>query len=547
MSEPTAASPPTEPDTGRLDAASRARIFTVIAVIVLFAEVAPLQYTMVSPAARLIGPHFPGVGSNISWMTVVFGLVGGATTPILGKLSDLYGKRNMLLAVGIAFLIGTVLCATTTSWAVFLIGRGFQAVAIAAATIAYGLIRDLIPRRFVPLAIGLVSTGLGVSGVGGIMLSGVLTDHYSYKSLFWFLTIYTAVMMPILLMVVPETKFRAKERLDPFGALLLAGGVALALVYLSNGSTWGWSPITSWGYLAGGVAMLVAFVMIERRVEQPIIDLRLLFSPNVSNVLFLAFFASIVVGIQAYAIPFMGLTPTKSQLIASVQDCTKTLTHGFLPQVPVTVVGALGYGLGFTLLGFALHVQIWGSSVGMLSGAGAGELSGRRGARMPLLVAMMCFAVSSAIYAFAHTGWVTLAIVGVVFGIGFGGYYATTPNLLVEASPPRQQGITAGMLGVSNSIGTAVGTGIAAAFQNANPLKLIVAGRPALPGGVCGGPPVTRAELFTDSAYTGMFIACAVAGTIALIVTWIMKAGRTPSTGGLGYLTTEATEQVPAA
>ena len=543
MSEPTAASPPTEPDTGRLDGASRARIFTVVAVIVLFAEVAPLQYTMVSPAARLIGPHFPGVGSNVSWMTIVFGLVGGASTPILGKLSDLYGKRNMLLAVGIAFLVGTVICATTGSWTLFLLGRGFQAVAIAAATIAYGLIRDLIPRRFVPLAIGLVSTGLGVSGVGGIMLSGLLTDHYSYKSLFWFLTIYTAVMTPILLLVVPETKFRARQKLDPLGALVLAGGVALALVYLSNGATWGWTPLSSVGYLIGGAALLGAFVVIERRVAQPIIDLKLLFSPDVSNVLFLAFFAAIVVGIQAYALPYMGLTPSRQGLV----DATVAKFHGLIPASSVTVVGDVGYGLGFTLLAFAFHVQLWGSSLSMVSGAAAGELSGRRGARMPLLVAMLCFAVSSWIYAGAHTGWVTLALIGLIFGIGFGGYYATTPNLLVEASPPEQQGITAGMLGVANSIGTAVGTGIAAAFQNAHPVKIKVGNIVSLAG--TPDPKtnlVTRAESFTDSAYTGMFIACAVSATIAVVVTWLMKAGRTPSTGGLGYLATEVTEQVPA-
>jgi MFS family permease len=544
MSEPTAASPPTDPDTGRLDGASRARIFTVIAVIVLFAEVAPLQYTMVSPAARIIGPNFPGVGSNVSWMTIIFGLVGGATTPVLGKLSDIYGKRNMLLAVGVAFLVGTVLCATTTSWTVFLIGRGFQAVAIAAATIAYGLIRDLIPRRFVPLAIGLVSTGLGVSGVGGIMLSGLLTDHYSYKSLFWFLTIYTGVTMPLLLLVVPETKFRAKQKLDLLGAALLAGGVALALVYLSNGATWGWSPLSSLGYLLGGIALLIVFVLVEQRVKQPIIDMKLLFSPNVSNVLFLAFFAAIVVGVQAYALPYMGLTPTKQQLI----DITVAKFHGMMPASSVHVIGDVGYALGFTLLAFAFHVQLWGSSLSMVSGATAGELSGRRGARMPLLVAMICFAVSSWIYSGLHTGWVTLALIGLIFGVGFGGYYATTPNLLVEASPPAQQGITAGMLGVSNSIGTAVGTGIAAAFQNAHPLKIQVGNIVSLAG--TADPKtglVTRAESFTDSAYTGMFIACAISATIAVVVTWFMKAGRTPSTGGLGYLATEVTEQVPAA
>lgn len=548
MSEPTAGANPLpengpENDTGRLDDASRARVFTVIAVVVLFAEVAPLQYTMVSPAAKIIGAHFPGVGSNISWMTIIFGLVGGAATPILGKLSDLYGKRNMLLAVGVAFAAGTLICATTTNWSLFLVGRGLEAVAIAAATIAYGLIRDLIPRRFVPLAIGLVSTGLGVSGVGGIMLSGYLTDHYSYQSMFWFLLVYTLVMTPILILVVPETKYRARQRLDPLGALMLAGGVGFALLYLSNGANAGWLDPLYLGYLGIGLLLLLAFAVVERQVAEPIIDMRLLFSPNVSNVLFLAFFASIVVGVQAYAIPYMGLSYTHDQL---VQQATAPF-HGLIPASEVKVIGGAGYALGLTLLGLAFHVQVWGSSVGMLSGAAAGEMSGRRGARTPLLVSMFCFAASSWIYAGDHSGWVTLAVIGVIFGVGFGGYYATTPNLLVEASPPSQQGITAGMLGVANSIGTAVGTAIAAAFQSANPLKLAVGANVSLVGTPLPGTHVVpRAEEFADKAYTGMFIACAIAGTIAFVCALLLKSGRTPSTGGLGYLARETPEQVPA-
>ncbi|MEY9857503.1 MFS family permease [Catenulispora sp. GAS73] len=537
----TAAALPPENDTGRLDDASRARIFSVIVVVVLFAEVAPLQYTMVSPAAQLIGRSFPGVGSNIAWMTIIFGLVGGAATPILGKLSDLYGKRNMLLAVGVSFLIGSLICATTSNWTLFLIGRAFQAVAIAAATVAYGLIRDLIPRKYVPLAIGLVSTGLGVSGVGGIMLSGVLTDTagWSYKALFWFLVIYTLVTLPLVFLICPETKFRARQKLDPFGALLLAGGVGFALLYVSNGANVGWTDPLYLSYLILGLLLIGAFVGLEKRISQPIIDLRLLFSPKVSMVLFIAFFASIVVGIQAFAIPYMVSTPTHNGLIAMTQQGAAARFKGLVQpdQIPVKVLGNLSYGLGFTLLGLAFRVQVWGSTVAMFSGAASGQLSGKIGARKPLLVGMFTFAVTSGIYAAAHHGALTLALVGIVFGVGFGAYYATTPNLLVEASPPEQQGITAGMLGVSNSIGTAVGTAIAAAFQAAHPVKLIVAGQTVLAGTPDPKTGITeRAGVFTDSAYTQIFIACAIAGAIALIGTYFMRSGRTASTGGLGYL-----------
>ena len=545
---------PPENDTGRLDGASRARVFAVITVVVLFAEVAPLQYTMVSPAAQLIGRSFPGVGSNIAWMTIIFGLVGGAATPILGKLSDLYGKRTMLLAVGVSFLIGSLICATTGDWTLFLIGRAFQAVAIAAATVAYGLIRDLIPRKYVPLAIGLVSTGLGVSGVGGIMLSGLLTDTagWSYKALFWFLVIYTLVTLPLLFLVCPETKFRARQKLDPMGALLLAGGVGFALLYVSNGANVGWTNGLYLGYLVLGVALMVLFITLERRVSQPIIDMRLLFSPKVSMVLFVAFFAAIVVGIQAFAIPYMVSTPNHDGLVALTQQGAGARLKGLgvqPSQIPVKVIGDVSYGLGFTLLGLAFHVQVWGSWVSMVSGAASGQLSGKVGARKPLLIGMLAFALTSGIYAAAHHGALTLALVGIVFGVGFGAFYATTPNLLVEASPPEQQGITAGMLGVSNSIGTAVGTAIAAAFQAAHPVKIVVLGQTVFAGTPDPKTGVTkRAGVFTDAAYTQIFIACAIAGTIALIGTYLMRAGRTPSTGGLGYQSTKepAKETAPA-
>jgi MFS family permease len=455
----------------------------------------------------------------------------------------------------VSFLIGSVICATTSSWTLFLIGRAFQAVAIAAATVAYGLIRDLIPRKYVPLAIGLVSTGLGVSGVGGIMLSGVLTDSagWSYKALFWFLVIYTLITLPLLLLVCPETKFRVRQKLDPMGALLLAGGVGFALLYVSNGANVGWANGLYLGYLVLGIVLMAGFIVLETRVSQPIIDVRLLFSPNVSAVLFVAFFAAIVVGIQAFAIPYMVSTPGHDALVAATQQGAGARLKGLgvqPSQIPVKVIGDIGYGLGFTLLGLAFHVQVWGSSVSMVSGAASGQLSGKIGARKPLLIGMLAFALTSGIYAAAHHGALTLALVGIVFGLGFGAFYATTPNLLVEASPPEQQGITAGMLGVSNSIGTAVGTAIAAAFQAAHPVKLVVLGQTVLAGTPDPKTGVTkRAGVFTDAAYTQIFIACAIAGTIALAGAYFMRAGRTASTGGLGYLATTkpaAKEAAPA-
>ncbi|MBC3841798.1 MFS transporter [Streptacidiphilus sp. 4-A2] len=279
--EPPPSTPaPAETHTARLEGASRLRIFAVILVVVLFAEIASLQYTMVASAARDISPSFPGVGADISWMVIIFGLVGGATTPLFGKMSDLWGKRLMMLIAGASFTVGTLICALTSSWAFFLVGRALEAVAITAPTVAYGLFRDILPRRYIPASIGVIATGLGMSALFAPLLGGWLLDHYSWRSLFWFMLIFVLVMLPLLVLVVPESPLRSDQRLDVAGALLLAVGVGLVLLYLSNGASWGWGRPTAWGWLVGGLLLLVAFVLVERRTSQPIMDLELLFSPR---------------------------------------------------------------------------------------------------------------------------------------------------------------------------------------------------------------------------------------------------------------------------
>jgi MFS family permease len=532
---PDTASPDPEPPAARLEGASRLRIFAVIGVVVLFAEIAALQYTMVASAARDIAPTFPGVGANISWMVIIFGLVGGATTPIFGKMSDLWGKRRMMLISGASFAVGTLICALTSSWALFLVGRALEAVAISAPTVAYGLFRDILPRRYIPASIGVIATGLGMSALVAPLLGGWLLDHYSWRSLFWFLLIFVAVVVPLLVLVVPETPLRTHQRLDLGGAVLLAVGVGLVLLYLSNGATWGWGRPTAWGWLAGGIALLLAFVAVEKRSAQPIMDLKLLFSPQVSMVLLAALLGSMVIGIQGYSIPYMLQTPHKAQLTQEITAQVVAASHGQLtpalvPLVHISFNGLMAYGLGATLLGYGLHSAVFSGGTGMLAGGGAGEWARKVGPRYPLILAMATFTLSCLLYAFfSHSAW-QYGVIAVVFGLGFGSFYAAAPNLIVEAVPARQQGISAGMLGVVNSLATSVGTAVLTAFLAANPAKFKVT-IPGVPASLTGGFN-TIPQLYTDNGYRDGLLFAAGAGVVGLVVAVLMRHGRRPATGG---------------
>jgi len=530
--DPDVGTTTTEPaeaaDSGRLEGASKARIFTVLAVIVLFSEVVPLQYTMIGTAVQKIGGDFPTAGNNIGWMIIILGLVGGATTPIIGKLADLFGKRLILLCCSVSFLAGSVLCALTDSWAMFLVGRGLQAVAFAMAAVAAGLIRDLMPRRMVPMAIGVIATGFGVSALTAPLLSGWLTDHWSWRSLFWFLTIYMLVLIPILWVAVPESKLKTPQKLDWTGSILIGGGVALALIYISNGQTWGWGRFTSWIYLAGGLALLVAFYHWEKRASDPIMDPKLLKAARVSIVLAIGLFSNLIIGVQFYAVSYMAQIDEKV-----VKEGT---IAGFAEQagIPIDTMrqglvfeGDIGYALGFSLMALAIHLTTWQSIPGMVTGPAAGQWATKVGLRRPYIACLAVMGLSMALYAMFHGSWQVLLIIGIIYGLAFGVYYACANNLIIEAVPQEQQGIGASMLALTQSFGSAVGTAVLTAILAAHPYRVSTVAQPGAPSQTFDIP-----QVYTDSGWTIGFWTMAGAGVVCVILAVVMKAGRTPATGG---------------
>ncbi|MFJ9366464.1 MFS transporter [Nocardia sp. NPDC101769] len=596
----TAVPPGSAPDeSGRLDGASTLRVWSVLAIIVLFTEVSPMQYVMVASALRQIAPTFPSQGANINWAIIIFGIFGAAVSPLIGKLSDIWGKKKMFLVCGVLFLIGTAMCALTSSWAVFLVGRALEATAIATTVVSYGLIRDLMPRKMVPIGLGIASTGLGVSALAGPIIGGWITDHYSWRGLFWFLFIFTLIMIPLLILVVPESKLRTPQRLDIIGAVLLGAGAVLTLLYLDKGQDWGWTKPSTLAWLIGGLVLLALFPIVEMRAKQPIMDMKLLFNPRVSVVLFIGLLASFMIGYQSYATGYMTQSPPSSQVVQQVKDATwdqvktgalaqaqaqaltqaraqglaaaeaqakaalppgvdlppdvvKTLTDKVNAQVTPEVVNSqvppemvyqhlppdmvkvdlnpgYTYGDNLSLLRFATHVTLAQSLIAMLFGFLGGLWIRRSGARWPLVTALTISTGSALAYAALSHGWQTQALVGAVYGIAFGLYYASTPNLIVEGVPAQQQGISAGMLGVMQAMGAGIGIAVATAFLNANPVRAVVS--------VTGAAPVTKdiPLLYADKGYEISFYFVAISAAVALIGALIMKHGRTAATGGAAH------------
>ena len=518
-----------EEDAGRLDSASRWRLIAVVGALVLFAEAITFQQAMISNIVPKLAASFPQAGANVTWSITILGVAGGATMALVGKAGDMIGKKRVLLICGVLFLIGCLVCAVTTNWGLFLAGRALCGISMGLSAAEYGIVRDLMPRRWIPVTVGVIGTGLGFSAIIGPIIAGWLTDAWSWRSVFWFLLIYMAVIMPIFMLAVPETPLRVRQRLDWLGAVLLGAGVGMSLIYLSEGSSWGWGKISCLTYLIVGLVLLAAFAAWEARTPQPMMELRLLRSPQVLIVMLCALLITAIISFTYIAIAYMFETPKEAQLKQQILAGAAAQSHQPLSVITALVhfQGDLSYATaGFSVLALAAHITLWTAAFGLVGGPLGGYLARRVGGRLPLLLSAALLLVACALWVPLHKTWPEQVAIGVLWGLGFGFYFGSNPNLLIDAVPASRQGVTGGMNAVFGSIGSAVGIAVFTAIVAAHPLKLAttVAGH-TLTSTVPG--------VYTDSGYVLSYIVVGIVpAAIALILAFFLRSGRTPSRGG---------------
>jgi MFS family permease len=193
-----------------------------LAVLALAALSYALLQTMVAPALPEIQHQLDASPSTVTWVLTVYLLSASVTTPILGRLGDMFGKERMLVAVLILFALGSVIAALSNSLALLVAGRAVQGAAGAVFPLAFGIIRDEFPRDRVATGIGLISATFGIGGGAGLVLSGLIVDHLSYRWIFWFGLVVVVIATIATHLYVPESPVKSPARVDLGGAALLS-------------------------------------------------------------------------------------------------------------------------------------------------------------------------------------------------------------------------------------------------------------------------------------------------------------------------------------
>jgi len=452
-----------------------ATVRTIVAGIMLAMFLSALEQTIVAPALPAIGRSVGGI-DDLSWVVTAYLLALTATTPLFGKLSDIYGRRVVLLwAIGI-FVVGSVVCALAQNILMLIAARGLQGIGGGGLLpIAQTVIADLLSPRERPVVQGRTSIMFMSASILGPVLGGLLTDHLHWSLIFWInlpLGVMALVMTERALRRLPRNERR--HRLDVIGAALMVGAALALMLALAWGGTH--YPWTSWRImvlLAASAALWVLFAIRLLTAREPFIPLAILHGRVTSAITCAAFFSiGAIIGIAIY-------TPLYCQAVL---------------------------GVSASLSGLAL--------IAYMGGATAGSLVSTRiivrvshYLRVPL-AGLVVAAAALGVLAVDPAGRSLSEVVALLFvaGCGLGPMYPVSTIVMQNGVKPHQLGTATGTLNFFRTLGGAI---IVAVFG------AIVLGGVAANEGVMTLEKLATAHGNLALAFHWVFIAAAVCLAIA--------------------------------
>ncbi|GAB97293.1 EmrB/QacA subfamily drug resistance transporter [Kineosphaera limosa] len=283
--------------------------------------VAAVSQTIVSPAMPRIVAELGGM-DHYSWLATAAMLVSAVAVPIVGKLSDLYGRRRFYLGGLLLFMLGSVLAGMAQNFWFLVFARAVQGAGMGTLMpLSQTIIGDIIPPRQRGKYQGMMGAVFGVTSITGPLIGGFVTDHWGWRWLF-FITLPIGVLAFAAIyrfLRLPHTRREAK--VDVAGIVTLTIALVLLLLATSfGGTTYAWGSVQIIATYVVGAFFLAAFIAVETRAAEPIIPLRLfrssifVFSNLATFAVSMMMFGALIY-IPVYAQGVLGVGATESGLI----------------------------------------------------------------------------------------------------------------------------------------------------------------------------------------------------------------------------------------
>ena len=416
------AAPHTQQDAAPLD---HAAIRAIMLGIMLAMFLSALEQTIVAPALPTIGRTLGDV-ENLSWVVTAYLLANTVATPLFGKLSDIHGRRRMMLVAIVIFIVGSVACALAPNMPALIVSRALQGIGGGGILpIAHTIIGDMVTPRERPRYQSYTSIMFMAASIIGPVVGGVLTDYVHWTMIFW-------INLPMGLLALWMTDRALKKlprhdrphKLDVLGALLMVGAaLALMLAMTWGGTRYGWVSAPILGLLAGAVVLWLLFAWRVASAPEPFIPLAVLRAPILAATTAAGFFS---VGV------IIGLTI-------------------FLPVYFELVLGFSPSGSGTALIVFLAAATIGSFFAGRL-------MIQLTHYKLVPAVGMVLGIIMLAVFAWKPGGLSLLEVCGLltIGGAGLGVMYPVTTTIVQNTVVPHQLGTATGALNFARQLGGAI-------------------------------------------------------------------------------------------
>ena len=404
--------------------------------------------TMLLPAIPEIMQNFNVPYSISAWVFSAYLIVAAVMTPIAGKLSDIYGSKKILLILLVLYVAGVIAGGFSNSISLLLASRVIQGVGLAAVPVAFSILRNSFPREKLAMPVGVFSSAASGGSVVGLLVGASIIQSFGWHATFFFIAPVAATITLLIARFVPSDSSndnnsnrgvirKSKKMIDFKGAIALSAAITsflIALTYVENSNSIAENSMQiSAISFAASAAFLAVFVFVEKRVEEPLIHLRLLRH----KILMPSYIIMIAIGTTMFLV-----YPSIVQLVRSPPPS----------------------GFGGDAID-AAHVQLPFMVVFLIFSSLSAYIIFRLGKVNPTVFGGIISIIGSlGLLMFHSTGLLVSANLTVI-AIGLALTSTATWNLIVTSAPEEYMGISTGIGALLLSIGMATGPALAGTYM----------------------------------------------------------------------------------
>ena len=441
--------------------------------MVMYAE------TMLIPALPTLVDYFHINYGLSSWLLTAYLVSAAVMTPIAGKLSDIYGRKRVLLVIMLIYTTGVIIGAISNDIYLMIFGRAIQGIGMSMFPIAFGLARDLFPMNKISIAQGIITSMFAIGSVIGLSVGGIIIHYFGWRMTFITIIPIAMILLLVIKKFINENKYRGyqTEVLDvntktnvrqketetkyseiekPLGSrnssqIDIKGSISLAILItsfllgitlsqpgasekdaLSNQHT----VLTTLPFFVVSIVSLILFIIVERRAKDPLMNFKIFLEPKI--------------------------------LISSIIIMTIGLSMFMVFQtIPILVQTPKPIGFGGNSIDTG-QVQLPFAIVLLLFGPTSGLIISRWGSMKPTIIGSILTTMGFLLILLLHSSEALISVGLGIISAGLSLAAVGAMNIILVATPREYSGATIGMSSMLRIVGSSIGPALAAMYMQTN-------------------------------------------------------------------------------